>query len=73
VQISVEEQNLSALVSCRRVLDRLVDATADDIRTRRALDQKPACSPSPRPSTGRNPGHIDLRDPLRRKLLRLNL
>jgi hypothetical protein len=41
VQISVEEQNLSALVSCRRVLDRLVDATADDIRTRRALDQKP--------------------------------
>ena len=26
------------------VLDRLVDATADDIRTRRALDQKPACA-----------------------------
>ncbi len=25
-----------------RVLDRLVDETADDIRTRRALDQKPA-------------------------------
>ena len=38
------------------VLDRLVDETADDIRTRRALDQNPVYAASPRPGTGRNPG-----------------
>jgi hypothetical protein len=38
------------------VLDRAVDETADDIRTRRALDQKPCLQASPRLATGPNPG-----------------
>src|SRR6266851_2943830 len=44
------------------VLDRLVDATADDIRTRRALDQKPCL----RPDRGYHQGP---RHPLRRHQL----
>jgi hypothetical protein len=65
VQISVEEQHLSALVSCRRVLDRLVDATAG--RHSYPPRARPKALPArPRETNDRAKSwHIDRRDPLR--------
>ena len=38
------------------VLDRLVEAAADDVRVRRAEAQAPRFAALPRPATGPNPG-----------------